>query len=58
LVADSIVRRTVLGCYRTTAGSRTHGGLTIAALENVRLCIAKIVFASADLRIASQERGA
>jgi hypothetical protein len=32
LVADSIVRRTVLGCYRTTAGSRTHGGLTIAAL--------------------------
>jgi hypothetical protein len=48
----------VLGCYRTTAGSRTHGGLTIAALENVRLCIAKIVFASADLRIASQERGA
>jgi hypothetical protein len=35
-----------------------HGGLTPAALVHVRLCIAKIVFSPADIRIAAQERGA
>jgi hypothetical protein len=38
--------------------SHIHGGLTPAALFGVRLCIAKIVFSLADVRIAMQERGA
>jgi hypothetical protein len=33
-----------------------HGGLTPAAFVHVRLCIAKIVFMPADVRIAIQER--
>jgi len=34
-----------------------HGGLTPAALGNVRLCIAKIVVSPADVRTPTQERG-
>jgi hypothetical protein len=44
---------------RTTFILPSHGGLTPAALDSdVRLCIAKSVFSSADVRTARQERGA
>jgi hypothetical protein len=40
--------------FRGTAiGITTHGGLTPAALVNVRLCIAKGVFSSAYVRTAT-----
>jgi hypothetical protein len=35
-----------------------HGGLTPAALADVRLCIAKIAISPADIRTPTQERGA
>jgi hypothetical protein len=36
----------------------THGGLTPAALVNVRSRIAKIVFSPGNVRTRTQERGA
>jgi hypothetical protein len=35
-----------------------HGGLTPAALVDVRSCIGKIVFSPANVRTATQERSA
>jgi hypothetical protein len=41
-----------------TGVSNSHGGLTPAALVDVRSCIGKIVFSPTDVRTAIQERGA
>jgi hypothetical protein len=38
--------------------TKHHGGLTPAALVGMRMYIAKIGFSSADIRTATEERGA
>jgi len=53
---SAICRRTAL--LSADAHLPVHGGLTPAAPENVRLCTAKIVLSPADVRSATQERGA
>jgi hypothetical protein len=44
--------------YRRCCHVVTHGGLTPAALVNMRSSIAKIAFLPADIRTATQEREA
>jgi hypothetical protein len=50
--------RTLPNSHRTAFAFPTHGGLTPAAPADVRLCIAKIAISPADIRTATQERGA
>jgi hypothetical protein len=44
-------------CRGTAVGSPNHGGLTPAALVNVRLCTAKIVVIPADGRCNTAKSG-
>ena len=50
-------RRIVRGFRRTACGSPNHSGLTVAALVNMRLCIAQIVFLPTDGHCYSTRSG-